>query len=377
MVHQAPAVDGTARASAPATTTPDRRPGVDQGLGGRGRVGRGDGVDEAYQGGRGETRARAAHEDEGDEPPCGRGRRDPDAAQCGGGPRDQDGRAGPAVRDPGRNCRGQRVRDELGRGRPADDRRQRRALGHESRREEADAEPRHAVRRGDEQGARQRDGDAPRGGPLLDARLGDHNDRSIITSVMLQVWPGPTPASASSTPPNVSSSSTASESPASTASPRRRASRSPRCTSTSAARTGCWQRCSSAGSRPGRPSGRRRSRQLARRGTACSHSSTRWWSSAGHRARPSGAASSRPRPSARETAGGDDPVLSLVEADTTALVVRLRELVDEAGIADPEGTVARLLVVYNGALASLLRGAPADPLTQARAIADALLPAVA
>ena len=83
-------------------------------------------------------------------------------------------------------------------------------------------------------------------------------------------------------------------------------------------------------------------------------------------------ASERPR-----AAGGDDPVLSLVEADTTALVVRLRELVHEAGTADLEGTVARLLVVYNGALASLLRGAPADPLTQARAIADALLPAVA
>ena len=58
-------------------------------------------------------------------------------------------------------------------------------------------------------------------------------------------------------------------------------------------------------------------------------------------------------------------------------MVRLRELVDDAGIADPEGTVARLLVVYNGALASLLRGAPADPLTEARAIADAILPAVA
>jgi AcrR family transcriptional regulator len=71
----------------------------------------------------------------------------------------------------------------------------------------------------------------------------------------------------------------------------------------------------------------------------------------------------------------DDPVLRLVEADTTALVVRLRELVDDAGIADPERTVARLLVVYNGALASLLRGAPSDPLTEARAIADAILPA--
>ena len=85
----------------------------------------------------------------------------------------------------------------------------------------------------------------------------------------------------------------------------------------------------------------------------------------------------RDRVRAPARGGGDDPVLRLVEADTTALVVRLRELVDDAGIADPEGTVARLLVVYNGALASLLRGAPADPLTQARAIADALLPAVA
>ena len=80
-------------------------------------------------------------------------------------------------------------------------------------------------------------------------------------------------------------------------------------------------------------------------------------------------ASERPRD------GTDDPVLRLVEADTTALVVRLRELVDDAGIADPVGTVARLLVVYNGALASLLRGAPADPLTEARAIADLVVPA--
>jgi AcrR family transcriptional regulator len=79
-------------------------------------------------------------------------------------------------------------------------------------------------------------------------------------------------------------------------------------------------------------------------------------------------ASERPR-------GVDDPVLGLVEADTSALVTRLRELVDDLGVADPGATVAQLLLVYNGALASLLRGAPADPLTEARAIADALLPA--
>ena len=80
-------------------------------------------------------------------------------------------------------------------------------------------------------------------------------------------------------------------------------------------------------------------------------------------------ASERPRGT-----GAGDPVLRLVEADTAALVARLRELVDEAGVADPDATVARLLVVYTGALASLLRGEPADPLGEARVIADVLLP---
>ncbi len=81
-------------------------------------------------------------------------------------------------------------------------------------------------------------------------------------------------------------------------------------------------------------------------------------------------ASERPRGT-----GADDPVLRPVEADTTALVARLRELVHEAGVADPDATVARLLVVYTGALASLLRGVPADPLGEARAIADVVLSA--
>lgn len=80
-------------------------------------------------------------------------------------------------------------------------------------------------------------------------------------------------------------------------------------------------------------------------------------------------ASERPR-----GAGADDPVLRLVEADTAALVTRLRDLVDQVGVPDPDATVARLLVVYTGALASLLRGEPADPLGEARAIADVLLP---
>ena len=79
--------------------------------------------------------------------------------------------------------------------------------------------------------------------------------------------------------------------------------------------------------------------------------------------------------SERPSGGTDDPVVRLVDADTTALVARLRELVEEAGVTDPDTTVARLLVVYNGALASLLRGEPPDPLAEARAIADLVLPA--
>jgi AcrR family transcriptional regulator len=80
-------------------------------------------------------------------------------------------------------------------------------------------------------------------------------------------------------------------------------------------------------------------------------------------------ASERPRGTA-----ADDPVLRLVDADTDALVARLRDLVEEAGVTDPDTTVARLVLVYTGALASLLRGEPADPLGEARAIADVLLP---
>ncbi|GIM62907.1 TetR family transcriptional regulator [Planomonospora venezuelensis] len=79
--------------------------------------------------------------------------------------------------------------------------------------------------------------------------------------------------------------------------------------------------------------------------------------------------------SERPAGAGADPVLRLVDADTTALVARLRALVEEAGVPDPDVMVARLLVVYTGALASLLRGEPADPLGEARAIADVLLSA--
>lgn len=69
----------------------------------------------------------------------------------------------------------------------------------------------------------------------------------------------------------------------------------------------------------------------------------------------------------------DDAVRRLVEADTAALTSRLRPLARAAGLADPDEVVDRLLVVYNGALASLLRGSPADPVARARAIAEVLV----
>jgi AcrR family transcriptional regulator len=81
-------------------------------------------------------------------------------------------------------------------------------------------------------------------------------------------------------------------------------------------------------------------------------------------------ASERPRsehPSA-------DPVMQLVAADTRALVDRLRDLADEVGLDDPEATVAQLVLLYNGALASLLREQPADPLLVARTVAHAVVP---
>lgn len=81
-------------------------------------------------------------------------------------------------------------------------------------------------------------------------------------------------------------------------------------------------------------------------------------------------ASERPR-AERPSA---DPVMRLVDADAQALVGRLRQLADEAGLDDPEATVAQLVLLYNGALASLLREHPADPLLVARTVAHAVVP---
>jgi AcrR family transcriptional regulator len=79
--------------------------------------------------------------------------------------------------------------------------------------------------------------------------------------------------------------------------------------------------------------------------------------------------------SERPAGGTGDPVRSLVEADTRVLTSRLRELALETGTADPDALVDQLLVVYNGALASLLRGSPTDPVVHARAVAELVVPA--
>ncbi|GAA4873207.1 TetR/AcrR family transcriptional regulator [Serinicoccus chungangensis] len=75
-----------------------------------------------------------------------------------------------------------------------------------------------------------------------------------------------------------------------------------------------------------------------------------------------------------ETRGeGEDRALDLVDADTAGLVGRLRELA--AGV-DPERVeevVDTVLLLYNGVLASLLRGVPQDPAVRAAQVARAAL----
>ncbi len=79
-------------------------------------------------------------------------------------------------------------------------------------------------------------------------------------------------------------------------------------------------------------------------------------------------ASERPR-----HARGTDAVHDLVDQDTRLVTERLHDLVVDAGLDDPSAVVARLVLVYNGALASLLRGEPADPLPVARGLAAAVV----
>ncbi len=70
---------------------------------------------------------------------------------------------------------------------------------------------------------------------------------------------------------------------------------------------------------------------------------------------------------------GADPALELVAEDTRALTARLRRLAGETRHPDPDALTAVVLLLYNGVLASLLRGTPADPVTHARDAARAFL----
>ncbi|ONI85000.1 hypothetical protein ALI22I_31640 [Saccharothrix sp. ALI-22-I] len=61
-----------------------------------------------------------------------------------------------------------------------------------------------------------------------------------------------------------------------------------------------------------------------------------------------------------------DPVFELIRQDTRLVTERLAQLAQEARCTDPATVASMLLLLYNGALSSLLRGAPADPLPLAR-----------
>lgn len=80
-------------------------------------------------------------------------------------------------------------------------------------------------------------------------------------------------------------------------------------------------------------------------------------------------ASERPAP---ET-GISDPVFELIRQDTALVTERLADLARAARCQDPATVAAGLLLLYNGVLSSLLRGAPADPITHARGTARLLI----
>lgn len=77
-------------------------------------------------------------------------------------------------------------------------------------------------------------------------------------------------------------------------------------------------------------------------------------------------ASERPRPSGARS----DAVHDLVAQDTSLLTERLHQLAVDADLDDPSSVASALLLIYNGALSSLLRGAPGDPLTLGRHLGE-------
>lgn len=80
-------------------------------------------------------------------------------------------------------------------------------------------------------------------------------------------------------------------------------------------------------------------------------------------------ASERPAPAP----DAQDPVFELIRQDTAMVTSRLRTLAAEADCPDPELGADSILLIYNGVLASLLRGAPAKPMASARAAAGLIV----
>lgn len=80
-------------------------------------------------------------------------------------------------------------------------------------------------------------------------------------------------------------------------------------------------------------------------------------------------ASERPAPED----GQSDPVFELLEQDTLLVTDRLGELAREARCQDPDAVASTLLLLYNGVLSSLLRGAPSNPVALARRAAGSVI----
>jgi AcrR family transcriptional regulator len=77
------------------------------------------------------------------------------------------------------------------------------------------------------------------------------------------------------------------------------------------------------------------------------------------------------RPGRSDT--GRDAVQDLIEQETSLVTRRLHQLAVDAHLEDPSTVASRLLLIYNGALSSLLRSAPANPLTLARQLAQTVV----
>ena len=71
--------------------------------------------------------------------------------------------------------------------------------------------------------------------------------------------------------------------------------------------------------------------------------------------------------------GQGDPVFELIHQDTRLVTERLADLAREARCQDPQAVASGLLLLYNGVLSSLLRGAPADPVNRARTMARSIV----